>query len=200
MNMAEEELRCPICAMEMKEIHDFIGIEVCVDCSGSLGLEDLEGSELDEKYSSIFGPKGHSILPKVSSLVKKTPKGVGWKVLSLAPFIGEQVEDPNRSGLMESALILMGSMIIDNGTIESGKDIQEEKMISLILIIGQYLDLSSMGKISVDNDLDQEGYLDEMILLFEHDMILYKLLKGLDHEDDMEKKTMIARAMKLLVR
>ena len=101
---------------------------------------------------------------------------------------------------MESALVVMGTSIIRSGKeIEEGAA-DEEKLISLLLIIGQYLDLSVMGRISRDQDLDPGSYLDEIIMVFEHDIILFRMLKGLEHGDDPERKTTIARAMKLYVK
>ena len=198
--MAGEEKDCSICAKRSAVVEDFIGIPICTECYGTLDLDDLQDTDPDPELSTLLDPKGKLILGRVTSIIRSCDGEFGWKVLSLALFIGEQLEDRSRRTMMESALVLMGSAIIGSGEGSGKENIDEEKMISLLLIIGQYLDLSMMGKIANDEKLDPESYLDEIIMVFGHDVAMFNLLKALDHGNEPEKMTIVARAMKLFVK
>lgn len=198
--MAGEEKDCSICAKKEVATEDFVGIPICPDCTAQLGLDEIEPAGQDEELAGMLDPKGLAILEKVTALVRRSPVEFGWKVLSLAPFIGEQVDDRTRKAIMESALVIIGASIVKNGQDEGEIEEYEEKLISLFLILGQYLDLSIMGRISKDEDLSPESYLDEIIMVFEHDTKIFNFLRSLDHGSDPEKKTIVARAMKLCVK
>jgi hypothetical protein len=128
--------------------------------------------------------------------MKSKSREVGWKLLALARFIGAQVEERASKALMESALILMGSSIIRLGKEKSGD--LSEKEASLFLVLGQYLDLSIMGRITADQGLKENNKLHDLVLSEDHDHILFGMLKNLNHDENPEKMTTVFRAMRLL--
>jgi hypothetical protein len=199
--MNEGENICSVC---MKELSDdrgfqFLGMSVCSHCDSLLSLSELESVEPDEILFGMMDEKGGSILGTVTSLLTRTPRSTGWKVLGMAPFIGDQIKEIAQRALMESSLILMGCSIIRLGTEDDREEVSQE-MITLLLVMGQYLDLSVMGKISTQRNLHQGNKLEEIILVEEHNHLLFSLLKQIDHSNDPEKKTTIARAMSMLVK
>ncbi len=189
---------CSICGAKVgdDEMDSFLDLPICSICMEELAINELPIVEPDNYLSSILEDKGRIVLPRITGLMKTRTKEMGWKLVAMAPFIADQVEEKARKALMESALILMGSSIIRLG--EDGSGELADKDASLILLLGQYLDLSVMGRISKENGLIPEHKLHEMILGEEHDHILFHMLKGLDHGGDPEKMTYVLRAMELL--
>ena len=200
--MQEEENRCSICSEEMIPATkmDFIGIGICQDCHSSLSLDEIGPLKPFDYLAVILDQKGLDILGKVTSLISRTPKETGWKVLGMAPFIGDQVTDPAQRGIMESALIIMGSSMIRSGNDDQENEEITNKLVTLLLVIGQYLDLSVMGDLSSKLGLDQGNRIHEFILVEEHNHRLFSLLREIEHLEDPEKMTIIARAMSMLVR
>ncbi len=198
--MPGEEIVCSVCAGKNTEGNDYLGIPVCDDCIDKLKLKELSDSEKDDALAEVVDQKGDAILGSITALIRRSPVSLGWKVLSLAPFIGEQVEDGSRRTIMESAMVIFGSSIVRAGYDGPLDGMEEEKLISLYLILGQYLDLSIMGNVSQNQGLNPESYMDEIIMVYEHDSILFNMLREMDFGDDPERMTIVARAMKLYVK
>jgi hypothetical protein len=189
---------CSICAEEtpIENLSTRMGLPMCRGCIADIGIDSIEEMASDPILDEILEEKGKNLLPTITSLLCSRTREEGWKLLSMAPFIAQQVEDQSRKTLMECALVLMGSSLIRMGRNE--QDSLSEKDATFFLVIGQYLDLSIMGKIIQDLRLDQGKIIDGMILGEAHDHLLFSLLSKLDHEDDDEKTASIIRAMRLL--
>mgnify|MGYP006283905219 CR=1 FL=1 len=190
--------KCSICGGDTSkdDLESVMGLPVCSSCRDDMGLGQISPEESDPRLNDLLEKRGQRILPLATPLMGSKSREVGWKLLAMAPFIGEQVEEGSRKALMESALILMGSSIIRLGKGQPGE--LSEKEASLFLVLGQYLDLSIMGKITADLGLKENNKLHDMILAEDHDHILFGLLRDLDHGEDPEKMTTILRAMRLL--
>lgn len=189
---------CSICGAKVGdgEMESFLDLPICSICVEELAIKKLPIVEPDTYLNGFVEDKGRIVLPRITAIMKTRTKEQGWKLVAMAPFIADQVEEKARKALMESALILTGSSIIRIGGEGPGE--LSDKDASLILLLGQYLDLSIMGRISQENGLIPEHHLHEMVLGEMHDHILFSMLKELDHGEDPEKMTYVLRAMELL--
>jgi len=192
--------KCSLCgAGEDEEApEEFLGIPVCGKCFTDLELGSVEPVDGDPVLTTILDEKGTLLLGEITALMRRTRRELGWKLLSVAPYISDQVEDPVHRSMMESGLIITGSSIIRMGTEEGDGSDEDERFITLFLILGQYLDISILGRITRDEGLDAENMLDGIVLSRLHDHILFGLLRSIEVEASSEEETVIINSMNLL--
>lgn len=198
--MTEGEKTCSICTADIKPGSDlrFVNVPLCSRCFADLGLDGVKEVEPDGILANIVDEKGSEILGMTTSLLQRNPSANGWQILRMAPVIWEQVEDITRKVMMSSGLIILGSALIRQGNETDGNDL-DNKFVTLLILLGQYLDLAVMGRINEEMGLEKGSFIHEMILKEEHDHRIFSLLKTLDPGEDDERKAILANSMSLLM-
>ncbi|MBN1538897.1 MAG: hypothetical protein JW939_02040 [Candidatus Thermoplasmatota archaeon] len=189
---------CTVCRGELKETDrlEFGGARVCNDCSARLKLEELDITGSDEKLQGITEAQGQNILGEFMALARAIPREYGWNILAIVGQITENIEDEQARSIVENSTILCGSTVIRVG---EGEGEVDPGLLSLFLVLGQVVDLSIMRSAVISGGLRMSNRLDEMILIGEHNRVLFDLLTEIDHGEDPQKELILASCLQKVV-
>ncbi|MGA1820597.1 MAG: hypothetical protein ACMUHU_06280 [Thermoplasmatota archaeon] len=194
----EPAMLCTVCREEMQEGEDyeFGGAPVCINCTGNLNLRELDTGSSDELLSRISEAQGQDILGEFLALARSISPDYGWNILAIVGNISESVEDEQARSLLESSTMLSGLTVLRLG---EGEGEPDPGLLSLLLVLGQVVDLSVMRKIVLGSGLRMSNKLDELILIGEHNRVLFEMIKDIDHGGDEQKEMILSICLAKIV-
>jgi hypothetical protein len=189
---------CTICRKDLEkgDEFDFGGAPVCVMCTDSLKLKELDTSGTDNVLSKIVEEQGTKIIGEFAAISRSLPSDFGWNILALLDNITSDVEDAQAQALLESSMIICGLTAIRCG---EGEGDVNPGFLSLFLVLGQVLDLSIMRRIVLDKSLRTSNKLDELKLIGEHNRVLFDLIMKTPHNEEAHKELLLASCLERVV-
>ena len=189
---------CTVCRRDIEkgEEFEFGGAPVCESCTENLKLRGLDTSGTDEVLSEILEDQGSRIIGEFTAISRSMPPDFGWNILALMDNITNDVEDVQSQALLESAMIICGLTAIRRG---EGEGDVNPGFLSLYLVLGQVLDLSIMRRIVLEKELRTSNKLDELILIGEHNRILFDLITETSHQEEQTKELLLASCLERVV-
>lgn len=189
---------CTICRkdIEKEDENDFGGAPVCGMCTDSLKLREMDTSNTDDVLSSILEEQGSKIIGEFIAVSRSMPPDFGWNILALLENITNDVEDAQAQALLESSMIICGLTTIRRG---EGEGDVNPGLLSLLLVLGQVMDLSIMRRIVLDKGLRTSNKLDELRLIGDHNRVLFDLITNTPHQEDATKEILLASCLERVV-
>lgn len=189
---------CTVCRKDIEkgDGFDFGGAPVCSMCTNSLKLKEMDTSGTDEILSGILEDQGREIIGEFIAISRSMPSDFGWNILALMENITNDVEDAQAQALLESSMIISGLSVIRTG---EGEGDVNPGFLSLLLVLGQVMDLSIMRKIVLDKGLRTSNKLDELRLIGEHNRILFDLITGTPHQEEARNELILASCLERVV-
>jgi hypothetical protein len=194
----EQEMLCTVCraGMDGEGTKTFGKAPICDDCYGSMGLAEMDISMKDEELLPLVEKSGMDALGPFTALSRELPKEYGWNILALMETVGADLEDHQGRTLLESATAICGSSVIKNGR-ETGEG--DPAKLTLMLVLGQVLDLSIMKNIVESKDLRTSNELDELKLIGEHTGTLFTMLSSIDTKGDGTKEKVLSECIRAIL-
>ncbi len=185
---------CTICRLELKgkKYHLFGGAPICDPCYGSMELDELDHSRVDEALKDLVDGTGLETLGYLTSLAEQMPQSSGWNMLAMIEEIGKDLEEEQGRRLVTASTMICGNMVVRMG---KGSGEPEPTRLTLMLILGQVIDLSIMKRIVLDRDLRTSHRLDELRLIGEHQKVIFDLISSLDPEKDPFRENVMANCL-----
>jgi len=185
---------CTVCrkVFEHSEETLFGGAPVCSDCTNDLGLRTLDRSTEDEVLATLLDDQGRFALKDFTALARSMPSGYGWNILAILGNISKDIPEVQAQALLESSTMICGMSVIRGG---KGEGEVDPKLLSLFLVLGQVMDLSIMKKLVLTNKLRTSNKLDEMILIGEHNNVLFNMIKDVPHGNDEKKEFILTTCL-----
>jgi len=192
----DPEMLCTVCrkGMEKGRRMTFGRAPICRKCHDSMSLSELDTSKRDGALLPLVERSGIDALGPFTALSEDMPRDYGWNILALMQTVGADLEDHQGRSLLESATALCGSSVIRNGREEGGEG--DPSKLTLMLVLGQVLDLSIMKRIVNSNGLRTSNELDELKLIGEHMGILFRMLSSIDPGGDGTKEKVLAECIR----
>ncbi|MGA1849052.1 MAG: hypothetical protein ACMUHB_06895 [Thermoplasmatota archaeon] len=194
----EPEMPCTVCRADMgsEDIHMFGKAPVCGNCNSSLGLSELDTSKKDEVLAPLLEISGLEALGPFTALSRELPGEYGWNILALMQTVGADLENHQGRSLLESSTAITGSTVLRNGMGEGEGD---PGKLTLMLVLGQVIDLSIMKNIVETMGLRTSNELDELRLIGEHTGILFKMLSSLDTGGDETREKVLSETIRAVL-
>ncbi len=194
----EEEGICTVCQSPLKgEQKLFHQAPVCPTCWKELGLDSMSPDMTDEWLKSNIHQSAEDVMKGFMALTCQYPKHYGWNILAVINTIGDTVEDPQQRSILEQSAILSGAAVLRNGAEEG--DEPDPRMLSLLLVLGQFLVLSVMRRIVEEKDLRTRNILDETLLIGAFNRKMFNMLKEIDPGKDEKLENVLAGALSRVV-
>jgi len=194
----EPAMLCTVCREELKEgeTYEYGGAPVCDSCTERMDLRKLDTSSIDELLSGITEAQGQDIIGEFLALVRYISPDYGWNILAIISNISDSVEDEQARSLLESSTMLCGLTVIRLG---EGEGEPDPGILSLLLVLGQVVDLSVMRRIVLGSGLRISNKLDELILIGEHNRVFFEMIKAVDHSGDEQKEMILSLCLEKIV-
>ncbi|MBN1389253.1 MAG: hypothetical protein JXA22_01275 [Candidatus Thermoplasmatota archaeon] len=196
-NMEGPEL-CTVCREQLNgpDDHGFGGAPVCNSCKARLNLEEMDTTRSDERLHDIMETQGQAVLGEFLALARTVPREYGWNILAIVGRISDDIKDERTRSMVENSTILCGLTVVRSG---EGEEAVDPGLLSLFLVLGQVIDLSIMRRVVIDGGLRMSNKLDEMILIGEHNRVLFDLLTEIDHGEDPQKELILASCLERII-
>lgn len=131
------------------------------------------------------------------ALVGQYPKHYGWNILAVMDTIGDTVKDPQQRSMLEQSAILSGAEVLRKGS--DGGEEPDPRMLSLLLVLGQFLVLAMMRRIVEEKELRTNNILDETLLIGAFNRKMFDMVKEIDPGDDEKLENVLAGALSRVV-
>jgi hypothetical protein len=186
---------CTVCQTELgdNEEMNFYGAPVCVTCWEQLSLGKVSTGTIDIWLKDHIDDTSREAFTGFMGIMAQYPAEFGWNILALSSTIVETIEDPQQRSMLEQSAILSGACIIRNGK-KQGEE-PDPKLLSLFLVLGQFLVLSIMKKIVLEKGLRTGNILDETLLIGAFNRKMFDMLAGIDPKGDKKLETVLAEVL-----
>lgn len=188
-----------MCQTELgdNEEKNFYGAPICDPCWEQLSLDKVSAGQIDRWLKDSIDDTGREAFTGFMGIMARYPAEFGWNILALSPTIIETVEDPQQRSLLEQSAILSGACVIRNGK-KQGEE-PDPRLLSLFLVLGQFLVLSIMKKIVLEKGLRTGNVLDETLLIGAFNRKMFDMLAGIDPKGDRKLETVLAGVLSKVV-
>jgi len=194
----EPAMLCTVCREELKEeeTYEYGGAPVCNACTQRMELRKLDTNSTDELLSSLTEAQGQDIIGEFLALARSVSRDYGWNILAIVGNISESVKDEQARSLLESSTMLCGLTVLRLG---EGDGEPDPGLLSLLLVLGQVVDLSVMRRIVLGSGLRISNKLDELILIGEHNRVFFEMIKDVDHDGDEQKEMILSLCLEKII-
>lgn len=190
---------CTVCQSKMGDNDNrlFYQAPVCEECWKDLDIDDIRKGPSGDWLESVIDESGSSVLEGFMAISAQYPRDYGWNILAVINTIGETVENPQQRSMLEQSALLAGSAVLRNGSQDDPEP--DPRLLSLFLVLGQFLVLSIMKRIVKDSDLRTGNILDEVRLIGWFNRKVFDMLLELDPGGDEKLEKVLAQSLSRVV-